>query len=68
MTDIPPHIRRSVLGMASILTALIGRELAAPPETGRSSLPDAEVAEDYVEKFVEAHRAGDAAEGTQGQA
>ena len=63
MTDIPPHIRRSVLGMASIVTALIGRELASPPETGTASLPDTEVAEDHVEQFVEAHRARDAAEG-----
>lgn len=62
MTDIPRHIRRSVLGMASILTVMIGRDLAAHPDTRASSLPDAEVAKDDVEKFVEPHRAGDASD------
>ena len=63
MTDIPPHIRRGVLGMASILTAMIGRDLASHPDASASSLTDAEIAEDHVEQFVEANRARDAAKG-----
>jgi|AGTN01.3.fsa_nt_gi Aerobic-type carbon monoxide dehydrogenase, small subunit CoxS/CutS homologs len=39
MTDIPPHISRRVLGMASILTAVLGRDLAAQPAGARDVNP-----------------------------
>jgi len=62
--------------MASIVTAMIGREIAAQAVKGPStyegpydlepyipsSLPDAEVPEDHVEQLVQAHDAGDAAD------
>ena len=31
MSDIPPHITRRVVGMATLLTTILGRELAAQP-------------------------------------
>jgi xanthine dehydrogenase YagT iron-sulfur-binding subunit len=39
MTDIPPHISRRVLGMATILTTALGRELAAQPSGTREPGP-----------------------------